>query len=159
MPTVFENSVKEHIFEGVTYQLQLWDTAGQEDYDRLRPLSYPDANLVIVCVSADMGDSFDNVDEKWYPEVSQFCPSIPKILVCCKIDLVEKNREFLKNQKEKHPERSDESITSYMKSHYHTKFARYLTCSSKTGEGVIETFEEAIQLLRNNTAAKRCMIL
>ncbi|KAI8874160.1 hypothetical protein GQ42DRAFT_73145, partial [Ramicandelaber brevisporus] len=43
VPTVFENSVKFLVVDGVAVELSLWDTAGQEDYDRLRPLSYPDS--------------------------------------------------------------------------------------------------------------------
>jgi len=48
----------------------LWDTAGQEDYDRLRPLSYPDTDVILMCFSVDSPDSLENIPEKWTPEVS-----------------------------------------------------------------------------------------
>jgi len=51
--------------------MALWDTAGQEDYDRLRPLSYPNTDVVLVVFSVDAPDSLENVVEKWVPEV---CP-------------------------------------------------------------------------------------
>jgi Ras family len=44
--------------------LALWDTAGQEDYDRLRPLSYPDSHVILICFAIDSPDSLDNVQEK-----------------------------------------------------------------------------------------------
>ncbi len=50
-------------------ELGLWDTAGQEDYDRLRPLSYPDTDVVLMCYSVDTLDTLENVVEKWAPEV------------------------------------------------------------------------------------------
>lgn len=50
-------------------ELALWDTAGQEDYDRLRPLSYPDTNVILMCFSVDSPDSLENIPEKWTPEV------------------------------------------------------------------------------------------
>lgn len=42
-------------------ELALWDTAGQEDYDRLRPLSYPDTDVILMCFSVDSPDSLGNV--------------------------------------------------------------------------------------------------
>lgn len=44
--------------------LHLWDTAGQEDYDRLRPLSYPGADVVLLCFSTVNKSSFESVKEK-----------------------------------------------------------------------------------------------
>ena len=54
-------------------ELALWDTAGQEDYDRLRPLSYPDTDVILMCFSIDNPDSLENIPEKWTPEVSSYC--------------------------------------------------------------------------------------
>lgn len=53
VPTVFENYVADVEVDGRKVELALWDTAGQEDYDRLRPLSYPDSNVILICFSVD----------------------------------------------------------------------------------------------------------
>lgn len=45
-------------------ELALWDTAGQEEYDRLRPLSYPETDLIFVCFAIDCPNSLDNVLDK-----------------------------------------------------------------------------------------------
>ena len=49
-------------------------TTGQEDYDRLRPLSYPDTDVVLMCFTCDSPDSLENIPEKWVPEIRHFCP-------------------------------------------------------------------------------------
>ncbi len=64
MPTVFENYVADVEVDGKHVELALWDTAGQEDYDRLRPLSYPDSHVILICFDVDSPDSLDNVQEK-----------------------------------------------------------------------------------------------
>jgi Ras family protein A len=64
LPTVFENYLAYLEIDGVGIQLALWDTAGQEDYDRLRPLSDPDTNVILICFSIDDPDSLNSVREK-----------------------------------------------------------------------------------------------
>nr|CAD2151480.1 unnamed protein product [Meloidogyne enterolobii] len=87
VPTVFENYVADIEVDQRQVELALWDTAGQEDYDRLRPLSYPDTNVILMCFSIDSPDSLENIIEKWTPEVRHFCPNVPIILVGNKKDL------------------------------------------------------------------------
>ena len=50
-------------------QLGLWDTAGQEDYDHIRPMSYPATDVFEVCFSTIERTSFSNVESKWIAEV------------------------------------------------------------------------------------------
>ena len=56
-PTVFENYVADIAVDDKFVELALWDTAGQETYDRLRPLSYPDTDVILMCFSIDNPDS------------------------------------------------------------------------------------------------------
>jgi small GTP-binding protein len=64
VPTVFENYVTLVQFDGKTVELALWDTAGQEEYDRLRPLSYPESNVILIVFSVDFPTSLANVQDK-----------------------------------------------------------------------------------------------
>lgn len=66
VPTVFENYITypTHPPSGKTVELALWDTAGQEEYDRLRPLSYPETDLIFVCFAIDCPNSLENVMDK-----------------------------------------------------------------------------------------------
>lgn len=87
VPTAFDSFSTVIKVDGKKVKLALWDTAGQEDYDRLRPLSYPNSDVVIVCYSIDVSQSLRNVVEKWMPEVRYFCTDVPVILVGNKKDL------------------------------------------------------------------------
>lgn len=66
VPTVFENYITQttHNPTGKAVELALWDTAGQEEYDRLRPLSYPETDLLFVCFAIDCPNSLENVMDK-----------------------------------------------------------------------------------------------
>ena len=65
----------------------LWDTAGQEDYDRLRPLSYANAHVFIACFNLTDQNSLTHIEEKWVPELKHYGRKVPIILVGCKKDL------------------------------------------------------------------------
>ena len=68
-PTVFENYVTDCRIDGKPVQLALWDTAGQEEYERLRPLSYNNSHIILIAFSLDTPDSLDNARSKWVVEV------------------------------------------------------------------------------------------
>lgn len=68
---VFDNYAVTVMIGGEPYTLGLFDTAGQEDYDRLRPLSYPQTDVFLVCFSVNQPSSFENVREKVF--VKQSC--------------------------------------------------------------------------------------
>jgi Ras family protein A len=74
VPTVFENYITHtpHPPTGKMVELALWDTAGQEEYDRLRPLSYPETDIIFVCFAIDCPNSLENVMDKVRP-----FPSLP----------------------------------------------------------------------------------
>ncbi|KAI4193354.1 MAG: hypothetical protein LQ346_003936 [Caloplaca aetnensis] len=142
VPTVFENYITHttHQPTGKTVELALWDTAGQEEYDRLRPLSYPETDLIFVCFAIDCPNSLENVMDKWYPEVLHFCPTTPLILVGLKSDL-RSNRvciDLLKTQglTPVTPEQG-QRVARQMS-------AIYIECSSKESKGVEEVFELAV---------------
>jgi Ras family protein A len=125
------------------FNLALYDTAGQEAYARLRPLSYTDTNIVLICFSVDSPTSYANVIEEWNPEVRHFCGRCPVILVACKIDLRtdQQTIERLKEQGEK-------LITTEVgkKLAAQIKADAYMECSAKTREGIHDLFIHAARL-------------
>jgi Ras-related C3 botulinum toxin substrate 1 len=70
----------------------LWDTAGQEDYDRLRPLSYPETDVFMLSFAIDNRISFENVRNKWYPELQHHAQGVPIVLVGTKLESCESGR-------------------------------------------------------------------
>merc|ERR1719420_151565 len=80
-PTVFDNYACSLMVDGRPLTLGLWDTAGQEDYDRLRPLSYPQTDCFILCFSVTNRASFANAQSKWADELRHHAPRTPFLLV------------------------------------------------------------------------------
>ena len=89
-PTVFENYVHDIFVDNVHIELSLWDTAGQEEFDRLRSLSYDDTHTIMLCFSVDSKDSLENVESKWVGEIAENCQGVKLVLVALKCDLRER---------------------------------------------------------------------
>ncbi|SSD61577.1 related to protein rho1 [Saccharomycodes ludwigii] len=138
--------------DGRRVELALWDTAGQEDYDRLRPLSYPDSNVVLICFSIDLPDSLENVMEKWISEVLHFCQGVPIILVGCKVDLrtdAQVIENLRANGQEPVSQQQGQDVADQIGA------AEYIECSAKTGFGVKEVFEAATRASLRAKNSKR----
>ncbi|CAF2088457.1 unnamed protein product [Brassica rapa] len=95
VPTVFDNFSANVVVNGATVNLGLWDTAGQEDYNRLRPLSYRGADVFILAFSLISKASYENVSKKWIPELTHYAPGVPIVLVGTKLDLRDDKQFFV----------------------------------------------------------------
>ena len=87
VPTVFDNYSANVMYNGKPINLGLWDTAGQEDYDRLRPLSYPQTDIFLLCYDVSRKASLENIIAKWIPEITHHCPNTPFLVIGLKSDL------------------------------------------------------------------------
>ena len=142
-----------------TVELAFWDTIGNEEYDRLRPVSYQFTDVILMCFSIDRPESLANVRKKWTPEVRHFCPSVPIILVGNKKDL--RNDENVKRELAKmkqEPVKAEDGSSMCER----IDGVAYLECSAKTKEGVREVFIRATRAALNKKKARKkgkCHIL
>ncbi|XP_055004372.1 rho-related GTP-binding protein RhoG-like [Boleophthalmus pectinirostris] len=146
IPTVFDNYSSQVTVDGRTLSLNLWDTAGQEEYDRLRTLSYPQTNVFIICFSISSPASYENVLLKWHPEVHHHCPGVPIILVGTKRDLRE-DPEILKKLKETNATPVSYSSGQSLAKQIHA--VKYLECSALNQDGIKEVFSDAVRAYLN----------
>ena len=159
VPTVFDNYAVTVMIGDEPYTLGLFDTAGQEDYDRLRPLSYPSTDVFLVCFSVISPPSFENVKEKWFPEVHHHCPGVPCLVVGTQIDLRDDKVIIEKLQRQ-----GLRPITSEQGSRLarELKAVKYVECSALTQRGLKNVFDEAIVAALEPPVikkSKKCTIL
>ena len=107
--------------------------AGQEDYDRLRPLSYPGTHIFLVCFSVVSATSYENVRTKWFPEIRSHAPGVPCILVGTKEDLRHSAAAPLNKAD---GERLAQELGAL----------KYIECSALTQKGLKSVFDEAIRV-------------
>ncbi|KAB8258302.1 small GTPase superfamily [Aspergillus pseudonomiae] len=156
-PTVFENYVHDIFVDNVHMELSLWDTAGQEEFDRLRALSYEDTHVIMLCFSVDSADSFENVASKWVEEITENCPGVKMVLTALKCDL--RKDEF---------ENTNPNAITYEQGLEKAKAigaVKYLECSAVQNRGIMETFYEAakvaleVKVSGSNASKEGCVIL
>ena len=153
----FDNYSASVMVDGKPISLGLWDTAGQEDYDRLRPLSYPQTDVFLICFSIASPPSFDNVKAKWFPEIEHHAPNVPIILVGTKLDLREDKGTMDALRSKRMEAVSYEQALAVSKE---IRAHKYLECSALTQRNLKSVFDEAIRwvcstgLLRRMSGAK-----
>ncbi|KAM0945532.1 putative small GTP-binding protein [Dioscorea sansibarensis] len=178
VPTVFDNFSANVVVDGSTVNLGLWDTAGQEDYNRLRPLSYRGADVFLLAFSLISKASYENVAKKWIPELKHYAPGVPIILVGTKLVIAENSYcwrfclvfRYLRDDKQffvDHPgavpitTAQGEELKKVIGAPY------YIECSSKTQQNVKAVFDAAIKVVlqppkqkkKKRKAQKGCSIL
>lgn len=114
-------------------------TTGQEDYDRLRPLSYPQTDVFLVCFSVTSPASFENVKEKWFPEVHHHCPGVPCLIVGTQVDLRDDPQVMEKLQRQKQRPVTSEAGERLARE---LGAVKYVECSALTQKGLKNVFDE-----------------
>jgi small GTP-binding protein len=147
VPTVFDNYSASLMVESRAINLGLWDTAGQTDYDRLRPLAYPNSDVILCCFSIAEPTSLENVREKWVAELDHYAATVPRVLVGTKLDLRTSSSQRFVSRKQ------GELMAATIGA------VQYLECSALTMRGVKDVFEAAIMAVlhpeRNRSVATK----
>uniref|UniRef100_A0A0B6XYF3 Small monomeric GTPase n=1 Tax=Arion vulgaris TaxID=1028688 RepID=A0A0B6XYF3_9EUPU len=159
--TVFDNYAVTVTVRGEAYTLCLYDTAGQTEYDRLRPLAYTHTHVFIVCFSVISPSSLENVKQKWIPEVIRYCPTTPILLVGTQTDLrndIQELKQLAKNKQK------PLSLEDGRRAARDLKAVSYLECSALTTEGLKDVFDEVVLIAAENRQYKKqrrfqCIIL
>jgi len=133
-PTVFENTWLDRVIDGRRVELALWDNAGQEEFDKLRLLSYQETDVFLVVYSLNSKDAYRNINDKWIEEIKEHSIGVPLILVATKCDLrTSTSTLILKSQED------GESLAQTIGA------VAYMECSAKTNTNCTEVFEQAVR--------------
>lgn len=132
IPTVFDNYSAKVMANGVSYQVGLWDTAGDSDYDRLRPLSYPGTNAFLICYSVERPESLTLARDKFAVEARMAVQNAPLILVACKTDLRSKGQGSVSTE-------DGRAVAKKISAR------DFVECSALTGDNVKAVFDVALR--------------
>ncbi|KAJ8410964.1 hypothetical protein AAFF_G00179990 [Aldrovandia affinis] len=134
-PTVYENTGVDVFMDGVQISLGLWDTAGNDIFRGIRPMSYQQADVVLLCYSVANHTSFANVRHKWIREVQEHLPDVPVLVVATQTD----QREMGQYQAHCLPSSEGRRLARDIRAQ------GYLECSSLSNRGVQQVFECAVR--------------
>jgi small GTP-binding protein len=143
VPTIFDNYQAMIMHANKPFSVSFWDTAGQEDYDRLRPLSYPNTDVFLVCYSVVSQSSFNNISERWIPELLHFCPKASIVVVGTKAD-VRKDEALLAKLERRGEKLVDFEVAKTTMLAAGAKAV--LECSAKTQRNLAEVVATAIDV-------------
>lgn len=141
VPTVFDTFTATVHVDGRPRTLELLDTAGQEDYERLRALSYHETDVFILCYSIVHHPSLENIERRWAPEIKRVSPGSHMILCGCKMDLRTDPVEL-----ERLGQRGQKPVTSAEGERVARAIGAdsFFECSALTQEGLKDVFDEAL---------------
>ena len=134
----------------------------QTEFNRMRFITYPGTDVVIVCFSVVRAASLVSVINRWLPELDAYCPpTVPIILVGTQTDL----RPDAATNASAHTRRQGaataaDTVATVGREHG-IKTAKkigahcYVECSALSGVGLADVFVEAAKAALNAAASKR----
>ncbi|MEN2500180.1 MAG: hypothetical protein MHMPM18_004347, partial [Marteilia pararefringens] len=140
--TIFDNINCEKRLDNTLYQIEIWDTAGQEDYDKLRPLAYEMTDVVLFIFDTTEPSTLRNIKDKWLKEIARYVdnPRVVKILVENKCDL---------------PRNCDNEVDRKLLLELRPNFDDFIETSGKTMQGVNKLFENAIRIFEQRRSSQK----
>lgn len=141
VPTAFDNYNVVVNVDNQPIRLQLCDTAGQDDFDSLRPLCYPGTDVFLVCFSVVSPTSFHNVKEKWLQELKHHNPRAPIVLVGTQSDLRTDVKVLI--ELAQYREQPVSEVAARRLAHQ-IGAVRYVESSALTQRNLKEVFDQAI---------------
>lgn len=131
-PTSFDILTIERKYKKRTIKLNFWDTAGQEDFERLAPLHLPNTDLLVLCFSVCDLESYETLPTKWKTMIDFYCKDTPIVLIGCKTDL-RHDAEEIKNLAEMGQSMISREMGEKMAKEIGA--LKYFECSAKNNEG------------------------
>ena len=123
-------------------------------------MSYPQTDVFLLCFAINIPSSYENIKNKWFPEIQQNTPDVPCVLVGLNLDL--------RNDPKTVSELQEKGMTPISKEQGELLCSeiqgyKYLECSATTQEGLKQVFDEAISsVLRSqnkpNAQKSECLI-
>lgn len=135
-PTIFENKMVTVIVEQLPISLHIWDTAGQEDFNCIIPLTYESTEIAIICYSVDDRYAYDAVLDKWEKEVKYYSEKVEIVLVATKIDMYQTDTEII-------PMEEGEKLAKQVNA------IEFFQCSAKDSIGISEIFNFVAKHVHN----------